>query len=395
MTGHHLRSIEANTHGGMPSFFRKALLFGGMVFCFSLAVTAQSELRPGFDAAEYRELLRVFQAQFGVQWPGDDRSPTDTVRPPEIGKPEQYSFAYLSADVGLRNRWALWLRRDHRVAAIVFRGTVGDPLSWLENFYAGQAPANGAFQLNDSVRFEYRLAGDERAMVHAGWLIGLAALAPSIVDRIKSEYARGIHEFILFGHSQGAALAFLARSYLYYLQQQGSLPPGIVFKTYCSAAPKPGNAYYAYDYDFITRGGWGLTVVNAADWVPETPFSLQTMGNLNPVNPFANIDMALARMSLIKRLYIKGKYNKLRRRARKAATAFRKVLGNRAGAWVQKALPELQEPVLGPGMNYQRAGTPVVLEPDSAYYRLFPRYTPQIFEHHRLEAYDWLTAKYY
>ena len=46
-------------------------------------------------------------------------------------------------------------------------------------------------------------------------------------------------------------------------------------------------------------------------------------------------------------------------------------------------------------MNYQRAGTPVVLMGDSAYYRLFPRYTPQIFEHHRLEAYDWLTAKYY
>jgi len=395
MTGHYLHSTEANTHGGMPPFLRKALILGGVMLWFSSPVMAQSELRPGFDAAEYRELLRVFQAQFGVQWPGGDRSPADTVRPSTIGKPEQYSFDYLSAEAGMRNRWALWLRRDHRVAAILLRGTVGDPVSWLENFYAGQAPANGAFQLNDSVRFEYRLAADDRAMVHAGWLIGLASLAPSIVARIKSEYAQGVHAFILFGHSQGAALAFLARSYLYYLQQKGALPADIVFKTYCSAAPKPGNAYYAYDYDFITRGGWGLTVVNAADWVPESPFSLQTMGDLNPVNPFANIDKTLARMSAIKRLYIKGKYNKLRRRARKAATAFRKVLGNMAGVRVRKALPELQEPVLGPGMNYQRAGTPVVLEPDSAYYRLFPRHTQQVFEHHRLEAYDWLTAKYY
>jgi hypothetical protein len=362
---------------------------------FSCSVAAQPDLRPGFDAAEYRELLRLYNAQFGVRWPGGDRPAGDTAVPPAIGKPEQYSFDYLSAEAGMRNRWALWLRRDHRAAAIVLRGTVGDPVSWLENFYAGLAPANGAFRLNDSIRFEYRLAADERAMVHAGWLIGMASLAPGVVAHIREMYAQGVHAFILFGHSQGAALAFLTRSYLYYLQQKGDLPADIVFKTYCSGAPKPGNTYYAYDYDFITRGGWGLTVVNAADWVPETPFSIQTIGDLNPVNPFVNIDKAVARMSLIKRLYIKGKYNKLRRRARKAATAFRKVLGNLAGARVGKALPGLQGPAIGAGMNYQRAGTPVVLEPDSAYYRLFPRQTQQVFEHHRLEAYDWLTARYY
>ena len=380
----------------MSPFFRRVLVLGGVVLVLSCRVTGQTNLRPGFDASEYRELLRVGQAQFGpvqAQVPGG--AIPDTNAPPAIGKPEQYVFAYLSAEVGLRNRWALWIRRDHRVAAIILRGTVADPVSWLENFYAGQAPATGELRLSDSVRFDYRLAADGRARVHAGWLIGLAYLAPSIVARIKDEYGQGVHEFILFGHSQGGALAFLVRSYLYYLQQKGELPGDIFFKTYCSAAPKPGNTYYAYDYDFITRGGWGLTVVNAADWVPETPFSLQTMGDINPVNPFANIDKTLARMSLIKRLYIKWKYKRLRRRARKAETAFRKVLGNMAGARVQKTLPALQVPVVGPGMNYQRAGTPVVLEPDSAYYRLFPRQTQQVFEHHRLEAYDWLTARFY
>lgn len=379
----------------MSDLFRRALILGGVVLCFSFRVIGQTELRPGFDGAEYRELLRIDHAQFGGHGPAADPSVTDTTRPPSIGEPEQYSFEYLSAEVGMRNRWTLWIRRDHRVAAIVLRGTVGDPVSWLENFYAAQAPASGAFQLNDSVRFEYRLAADSQAMVHAGWLIGLAYVAPSIVAQIRKDYARGVHAFILFGHSQGGALAFLVRSYLYYLQQKGQLPADIVFKTYCSAAPKPGNTYYAYDYDFITRGGWGLRVVNAADWVPETPISIQTMGDINTLNPFANIDKTLARMSLIKRWYIKGKYNKLRRRARRAATAFGKVLGKMAGARVRKTLPGLQDPVVGPGMNYQPAGTPVVLEPDSAYYRLFPRQTQQVFEHHQLEAYDWLVAKYY
>jgi hypothetical protein len=363
---------------------------------FSGSVAAQADLRPGFDGAEYRELLRVGHAQFGVERPpAEIRDGADSAGHPTIGKPEQYTFGYLSADVGMRNRWALWIRRDHRVAAIVIRGTVGDPVSWLENFYAAQAPATGAFRLNDSVRFEYQLATDGRAMVHAGWLVGLAYLAPSIVSHIRGEYDMGVHEFIVFGHSQGGALAFLIRSYLYYLQLKGGLPADIVFKTYCSAAPKPGNTYYAYDYDFITRGGWGLTVVNAADWVPETPFSLQTMQDLNPVNPFANIDKILAPKSLIKRWMIKGKYNKLRRRARKAEKAFRQVLGDMAGSRVRKALPALQVPALATGMSYQRAGTPVVLEPDAAYYRIFPKQTEQIFEHHQLEAYDWLTAKFY
>ena len=377
----------------MRHFFRRALIAGAGVLVFGFSVAAQTELRPGFDGAEYRELLRVEHAQFegGL----DVAGAADSAGRPTIGKPEQYSFAYLSADVGLRNRWALWIRRDHRVAAIAIRGTVGDPVSWLENFYAAQAPATGAFRLSDSVRFEYRLAADERAMVHVGWLIGLAYLAPSIVAQVRKEYALGVHEFLVFGHSQGGALAFLIRSYLYYLQQKGELPADIVFKTYCSAAPKPGNTYYAYDYDFITRGGWGLTVLNAADWVPETPFSLQTMQDLNPVNPFVNIDKALARMSLVQRWVIKGKYNKLRRRARKAEKAFRQVLGKMAGSRVKKALPALQPPAFVTGMYYQRAGTPVVLEPDSTYYRLFPQQTTDIFEHHRLEAYDWLTAKYY
>ena len=365
-----------------------------MVF-FVHAAVAQQDLRPGFDAEEYRELLRVEHAQFEASRDtlrGDGVDPSGR---PRLGKPEQYVYQYQSAEVGMRNRWALWIRRDHRVAAIAIRGTVGDAVSWLENFYAAQAPAVGAFRLNDSVRFEYRLAADDRAMVHVGWLIGLAYLAPSIVQQVRKAYDGGVREYLLFGHSQGGAIAFLVRSYLYYLQQNGELPADIVIKTYCSAPPKPGNTYYAYDFDFITHGGWALTVVNAADWVPETPFSIQTMQDINPVNSFANIDKALARMSLIKRLYIKGKYNKLHRKARKAEKAFRQVLGKLAARQVGKALPGLQSGIYGVGMNYQRAGTPVVLEPDSAYYRIFPKITEQVFEHHALEAYDWLTIKYY
>jgi Lipase (class 3) len=349
----------------------------GMIWVFLVAVgltvaRAQSVLQPGFDAKEYLGLLQIAE-----------NGSTD------------YSLGYRSPEVGMLNRWDLWLRNDRRVAVIAIRGTVGEPLSWLENFYAAMVPAKGVLQLSDSLRFDYQLAADDKAMVHVGWLLGVAYLAPTVVAQIRHARQEGIREFIIFGHSQGGALSFLMRSYLYYLQQDGQLPADIVFKTYCSAAPKPGNTYYAYDFDFITRGGWAFTVVNAADWVPETPFSIQTPDDLNAVNPFANLDRSLKRQSFLVRLYLRGQYHRLRRRTRRAAKAFRKVLGDKVYQRVKKSLPGVREPTYTGANNYQRAGVPIVLEPDSAYYRRFAAPPEKIFQHHQLAAYEWLINKYY
>ncbi|HXB96011.1 MAG TPA: hypothetical protein VNU70_12665 [Puia sp.] len=356
------------------------LLFHGLSFG-QPGVT--SYLHPGFEAREYLELL-------GLSF--HSAATSDTVFGGSRG---HYTMQYRSPEVGMRNRWDLWLRDDRHVAVINIRGTVNDKLSWLENFYAAMAPATGSVQLGDSLHFDYRLSADDKAMVHVGWLLGLAYLAPTMLGQIRQAYAAGVREMIIFGHSQGAALAFLTRSYLYYLQQKGELPPDIVFKTYCSAAPKPGNLFYAYDFDFITRGGWAFTIVNAADWVPETPFTIQTPDDLNPVNPFGHIDKALQKQAFFVRLYIKGKYNKLQRRTRKAQKVFRTTLGNDVFKAVKQSLPGLREPDYSNGSNYQRAGVPIVLEPDSAYYKVFPNDPQHIFQHHLSEAYTWLMMKYY
>jgi hypothetical protein len=63
----------------------------------------------------------------------------------------------------------------------------------------------------------------------------------------------------------------------------------IKFKTYCSAAPKPGNLYFSYDYEADNQIGWSFTVVNGADWVPELPVSIQSIGDFNKTNPFKNV----------------------------------------------------------------------------------------------------------
>ncbi|MGX5818194.1 lipase family protein [Chitinophaga lutea] len=239
-------------------------------------VPSMAQLRSGFDPAEYASLLKLPQRDslFGEPPPG-------------------FTFVHASKEAGFQNRWFLWKRNDG-VAVIVIRGTVGSGESWLANFYAAMIPAKGTLRLNDSTTFDYRLAGRADAYVHVGWTVSLGHLAPDIVQQVREQYAKGVRSFIVFGHSQGGAIAFLLRSYLEYLPD---MPKDITWKTYCSAAPKPGNMFYAYDFDHITRNGWGYRVVSAEDWVPETPLSLQTVKDFNAVNPFAGLPGSLKKKS--------------------------------------------------------------------------------------------------
>jgi hypothetical protein len=57
-------------------------------------------LKPGFDRAEYLELLRLHARMGGsdsVYWAG-------------IPRPRQFTLAYRSPVVGLDNRWDLWTK---------------------------------------------------------------------------------------------------------------------------------------------------------------------------------------------------------------------------------------------------------------------------------------------
>lgn len=361
---------------------KKIVLF--FLYCLPLCVFAQTVLQPGFHGEEYRRMLQIFSRQ------------TDLLRADyTIPAPADYKRVYRSPEVGLKNRWELWYRNDEKIAVISIRGTVADPQSWLENFYAAMVPASGRLTINDSMRFDYCLAADPAAAVHVGWLLGLAHLSPGILQKIRESYERGIKEFIIFGHSQGGALAYLLRSHLHYLQQANQLPADVFFKTYCSAAPKPGNTFYAYDFDYITRNGWAFNVVNAVDWVPQTPFSAQTLNDFSAVNPFANVDEALRKQPLFVRLYLKSRFRKMKKSTVKAQRRFQKYLGNLAYKQVRKTLPQFQAPLYVAGNNYQRAAVPVVLQPNEAYRQKYPDDPNKIFQHHLLEPYYFLSKVSY
>lgn len=352
-----------------------------LILFFQFSVSYAQQLKSGFDAAEYAGLLAL---RFDSLEKGYE------VR---ISPALSYKLIYQTPEVGLFNKCDFWLRNDN-VVIINIRGTIGKTESWLENFYSAMIPATGKLQLNDSTFFNYKLAERSNAYVHVGWTIGMAYLAPFIVKELNELYKEGHKEVIIFGHSQGGAIAYLTRSYLQYLTAS-QLPKDIVFKTYCSAAPKPGNLYYAYDFDFITRNGWAFRIVNSADWVPETPLTVQTLDDMNEVNPVVNYKSSTQSMSWFVRMYVNSAYKKMDKTADKGVKFYQKYLGKAVFNQVKKTLPQLREPDYAPSNYYLPAGTQIALIADSAYYERFKFTGKNVFVHHYYEAYLYLLGQYY
>jgi hypothetical protein len=340
------------------------------------------KLKPGFDPIELRELMQLSVYQIDTPW-------SNMLYP----QPPNYQLAYRSPEMALDNRWDLWKRKDS-VAVISIRGTTGNAESWLENFYAGMVPAIHQLTLANGKTFKYQLASDSGAFVHVGWTIALAYLHESVVQQINLNYKNGNKEFLIVGHSQGGAIACLLTSYLHY-ERGKKIPADVIIKTYATAAPKPGNLKYAYDYDFTTRDGWAFRVVNASDWVPEVPFAIQTLDDLNPVNPFANISTLMGRARGPQKWVTKSVIRKMNRAVRKSERKFRKFLGKRVGFLVRKSLPGTPKYQYVRSMNYVPCGTPIILMPNDAYRQKYPDDPNRIFRHHFFGPYFFLLDTYY
>lgn len=347
-----------------------------LLLIFSITnIYGQIILKPGFDADEYRTMLKISERQM------------DSVRLPyNLPWPAGYNRNYQSGITGMDNRFEVWENKNQHIIVISIRGTTTESISWVENFYAGMIPAIGKIKIDSSGFKDYKVAENPNAYVHAGWMIGMMSLAPDIIVQIRHYYDIGYRNFIIFGHSQGGAIAFLFRSYLQYMNNP--LPTDITIKTISSAAPKPGNLYYSYDYAHITHGGWGLRVINTLDWVPEVPFSIQTMDDLNKLNPFIQVNNALRKMSLLKRIYLKRAFKKLDKSTKKARNVYIKYLGYQAFALVKDHIPEADLPNYSNSFDYSTAGTPVILVPGRAYFENYlPNATMGVFNNHLMYPY--------
>lgn len=360
------------------------------IYLFSLIITtllpgwlSAQALQPGFDKEEYIELLKI-----------SIRTVADSAYADTLPAPENFSMAYQSPVIGLENLWQLWLDGDQAVISI--RGTTKNSTSWLANFYAAMVPATGKIQLNTQDTFHYQLSTNPQSAVHVGWLISTGFLSADILPKLDSLYQQGTRNVLIMGHSQGGAIAYLLTAHLLNLQHQQKLPADIRFKTYCSAAPKPGNLYFAYEYEAMTQGGWAYNVVNAADWVPETPISIQTFNDFNPTNPFANAKVALKSQKFPKDIILGYVYDQLNRPTLKAKDRYQKYLGKSVSKQVGKKINGFTAPEYFDSNHYVRTGTTIVLKGDEAYTALYPDHTDNptaIFTHHIHAPYLYLAAR--
>jgi len=356
----------------MNCLFRIFLAF---VLLFSFTARAQV-LKEGFDREEYARLMRI-SAQFG------DSSYAARLPPPAGSK-----RLYRSPVIGLRNCWELW-QFDNSIPVISIRGTTVEEVSWLANFYAAMVPAKGSLQLSATDRFDYSLSEDPKAAVHAGWLIATGFLSKDMLPKLDSIVAGGTRELLIIGHSQGGAIAYLLTAYLRGLQLEGRLPADLIIKTYCSAGPKPGNFYFAHSYE-ATRGQWAFNVVNPLDWVPQTPFSVQTLEDMAASSPFYNAKAFIKKSKWPKRWIMSIAYKKLANPARKTQRRYQKYLGGFVAKSVRKTLPGFVEPQYAPTSDYVRTGNTISLAPTAAYFSAYPQDAGKPFQNHFHEPYLFL-----
>lgn len=357
-------------------------------WCTLLSGNAFSHiLKAGFDKSEYIETLKINQKAH-IQL---DKWDTDTA----LSMPRDYIFVYRSPVVAFDNLWDLWINRSKPLAVIAIRGSVPTQSSFLANLYAAMVAAKGSLQLNGETSFSYTLAENPNAAVHVGWLAAMACLSKTVITKIDSCYQTGIKDFILTGHSQGGGITFLLTSYLYHLQKENKLPADIRFKTYCSAGPKPGNLFYAYEYESMTQGGWAYNVVNTADWVPDVPFSIQTVNDFTGTNPFRHAKAIIKQQKFPKNIALRHVYNKLSNPGRRAQRNYQRYLGKMLLKMVKKQLPGYKEPEYFGSNYYVRTGNTIVLMPDSSYYMLYKNDAAHtnIWQHHFPMQYLYLAER--
>jgi Lipase (class 3) len=183
--------------------------------------------------------------------------------------------------------------------AITVRGTVGEINSILADAFATTTPAYAGIQDIAKGVLPITFVATPKAEIH----IGFAYLAYTLLfDKQKGILAR-LHQLnlpdnctlFITGHSQGAAVATLLHSFLFYAitdpndryhlnlkLNTNSQKPGrmVRLKSYLFAQPKPGNQQYAQDYARITKG-MSFAVNNDRDPIPQVPLSLQVIAEVS------------------------------------------------------------------------------------------------------------------
>lgn len=357
-----------------------------MLFLAGCNECKETGFRSGFDKSELQELITVCERMYDSVDVGGFKTP----------EPTEYKRVYRSPVSVLKNRFDIW-KSENSTVVIAIRGTILDKqgISFAEDLYANMVPAKGSIQISDEITFDYTLAELEGAGVHLGLLLGLYTLHEEILEQINAQYAEGIRNFFVVGHSQGSGVAYLATAYLWYLQKANKLPSDIWFKTYCIAAPKAGNTAFAYDYENLTRGGWAFSIQNTADWVPYIPSTFETAGDYPPISPFTNIKEVLTMIHYPPGPNFDETYATFNKVQTDILGGLQKVIKEIIYPKIAALFPGYVEPELMKSSDFERIGVTIPLIADKAYFEKFPNSKEHfnVWENHSPYPYYFLVSR--
>jgi len=199
-------------------------------------------------------------------------------------------------------KWQLW-QNASGAYAIAVRGTVYDPGSILEDLLAALALSSGSVTVGP-YRIDYKFAASPLANVTVGFMLGALLILKDPINGVLAQLAEKVpagSQIYVTGHSQGAAVGTLLRSYLEYAADSPR-DKNYSYKTYLYAQPKPGNDHYAYDFENrFSNTGFAFRINNSLDWVPQVPFTIEIPSDINTPNPLGNLStlssMALTALS--------------------------------------------------------------------------------------------------
>lgn len=203
----------------------------------------------------------------------------------------------------LNNAWLLvQSTKEPSHFAIAIRGTVSEWRSILADAYATTTPAYAGIEYPKDNPLPITFAATPEAELHLGFAYATLSLLfeddRGILAQLhKIKKNQDISKLFITGHSQGAAIATLVHSFLYYAitdsadryelnlkldgadakNQETGKP--VQLKSYLFAQPKPGNLQYAQDFARITKD-MAFVINNDRDPVPQVPLSLETVSEV-------------------------------------------------------------------------------------------------------------------
>ena len=344
-------------------------------------------LKAGFDLAEALDLLSLCSIIEGSS---------------ELPQPPGWTKIFDSPVIPpFTEKWQLWQNTAGAYATVI-RGTVYDPGSILEDLLAFLALAAGSVTVGP-YRIDYKFAAGSHASVTVGFALGALLILKDPANGILKQLAELVpagSQIYVAGHSQGAAVGTLVRSYLEYAADSPR-DKNYSYKTYVYAQPKPGNDHYASDFEnSFSNRGFTFCVNNSLDWVPQVPFTIEIPSDINTPNPLSNLTVmsstvltTLSGFGNEARAFV---VDRVRPRLQAKAVALVGVVRSHGASGAAEGLaPEILtahgfDIPIAPSLNFVNAGSPIALigTPCSG-----EQCKDIFFEHHTATYYAMLKAQ--